>query len=136
MKFYQKKCGAHDTFPREFSLTEAGRFAGTRNVLMTRNIACSILCAIMLSSATAMAQRSWQFISFDPPGSAATNADGINVNGDVVGWYMDSAGKQHGYVLSAGSFTAIDYPGSAAAIARAINDRGDIVGTHVGNAAL
>jgi uncharacterized membrane protein len=70
------------------------------------------------------------------PGTTATNADGINANGDVVGWYMDSAGKQHGYVLRAGSFTTIDYAGASATIARAINDQGDIVGTHVGDPTL
>jgi uncharacterized membrane protein len=72
-----------------------------------------------------------RYISFDAPGSIATNADGINVNGDVVGWYIDSAGKQHGYLLSGGAFTTIDYPGANGTIARAINDQGDIVGTHV-----
>lgn len=93
----------------------------------------SILFAAALSCATGMAQRAPQFISFDPPGSTATNADGINNNGDVVGWYMDSSGVQHGYVLRAGNYTTIDYPGASATIARAINDQGDIVGTHVGD---
>jgi len=97
---------------------------------------CSILCATALSCVTAAAQRGWQFISFDPPGSIATNADGINGDGDVVGWYMDKAGKQHGYVLRAGNFTTIDYAGASATIARAINDQGDIVGTHVGDPTL
>src|SRR5690349_13205241 len=96
----------------------------------------SVLCVTALSCATAMAQRTWEFISFDPPGATATNADGINTNGDVVGWYMDSAGKQHGYVLRAGNFTTIDYAGASATIARAINDQGDIVGTHVGDPTL
>ena len=91
----------------------------------------TILFAAAISCATATGQRLFQFTSFDPPGSIATNADGINANGDVVGWYMDSTGTQHGYLLSAGSYTTIDYPGALATIARAINDQGDIVGTHV-----
>jgi probable HAF family extracellular repeat protein len=84
---------------------------------------------MVLSIGTAVAAET--YISFDFPGSTATNADGINADGAVVGWYMDSTGKQHGYLLSAGNFTTIDYPGALSVIARGINDQGDIVGTHI-----
>ncbi len=104
---------------------------------MSRNTVCLILCTMAVSFSPAIAQRPSTFTSFDFPGATATNADGINADGAVVGWYMDSAGKQHGYLLSAGSFTSIDYPGAmVSVIARGINDQGDIVGTHIDAAGL
>jgi hypothetical protein len=43
---------------------------------------------------------SFNFVSFDYPGATATNARGINSRGDVVGFYVDSAGKTHGFFRS------------------------------------
>jgi hypothetical protein len=34
----------------------------------------------------------------DFPGSKNTQARGIDARGDVVGWYLDSAGKFHGFL--------------------------------------
>ncbi|HKE95504.1 MAG TPA: hypothetical protein VKB34_14415, partial [Povalibacter sp.] len=46
------------------------------------------------------------FTSIDFPGASFTAALGINPQGDIVGRYI-SAGVQHGYLLSGGSFTTI-----------------------------
>jgi probable HAF family extracellular repeat protein len=43
---------------------------------------------------------SYQFESIDFPGAATTNAFGINRRGDVVGSYVDSAGKTHAFLFS------------------------------------
>jgi uncharacterized membrane protein len=93
-----------------------------------------ILCATALSCVTAMAQRTGEFISFDPPGSTSTRASGINVDGAVVGSYVDSAGKQHGFLLRGGSFTSIDYPDAIGTAALGINSQGDIVGQYTADA--
>ena len=43
---------------------------------------------------------SYQFESIDFPGATTTNAFGINRRGDVVGSYIDSAGKTHAFLFS------------------------------------
>jgi uncharacterized membrane protein len=42
----------------------------------------------------------FQFTSVDFPGATTTSAIGINNRGDVVGSYVDSAGKTHAFFLS------------------------------------
>jgi uncharacterized membrane protein len=61
-----------------------------------------------------------------------TEANAINLSGEIVGRYTDAAGKNHGYLLSQGSFTRIDFPGSDVVFTGAIgiNPQGDIVGRY------
>ena len=42
---------------------------------------------------------SYRFISIDYPGATSTQTFGINSRGNIVGAYVDSAGKQHGFLL-------------------------------------
>src|SRR6266567_4952490 len=79
---------------------------------------------------TALAQDQRHFTTIDFPGAVLTDAEGINPGGEIVGWYVDSAGKQHGFLLSGGQFTSIDYPGAIATDARGISPDGDIVGSY------
>lgn len=79
---------------------------------------------------TAIGQDEAVFFSVDYPGATLTNAQGINPGGEIVGYYNDTQGKQHGFLLSGGSFTSIDYPGATATDARGINPGGDIVGVY------
>lgn len=67
--------------------------------------------------------------------SRATSAQGINLAGDIVGFYGDGVGKSHGFLLSGGQFTTIDVPGTLVGVtgtlptvARGISPSGDIVG--------
>ena len=99
---------------------------------MAHNTFWSTLCTAVLFCATAVAQAPSNalatFVTVDVPGGAATRAVGINADGAVVGDFIDSAGKQHGYLLRGGNFTTIDYPGAAKTQAKGINSQGDIVG--------
>jgi uncharacterized membrane protein len=71
-----------------------------------------------------------EFTTIDFPGSTATNADGINPRGDIVGHTLVN-GKRHGYLRKKnGEFTRIDFPGAMATLALGINPRGDIVGRY------
>jgi probable HAF family extracellular repeat protein len=103
---------------------------------MLHNTASAILCALVgalaLSLGTAKAEDA--FISFDFPGATSTTASDINADGAVVGWYVDSGGNTHGFLLKHGSFTSIDYPGAVHTEARGINAQGDIVGCHMEDA--
>ena len=64
------------------------------------------------------------FTTIDVPGSAETNAWGINGRGQIVGEYED-AGRTHGFLLDHGIFTTIDAP-FAGFGPIGINARGDI----------
>jgi len=68
----------------------------------------------------------------DAPGSyggASTFAEGINDNGQIVGWYADSClCKGHGFLLSGGIYTTVDVPGFGATYPFGINNHGEIVG--------
>ena len=70
------------------------------------------------------------FTTLDVPGAVLTNAQGVNLQGDVVGTYTDTAGVQHGFLWSGGQFRTVDVPNGHAVIARGINASGDIVGSY------
>ena len=69
---------------------------------------------------------------FDYPNATATNAWGVNAQGDVVGVWREGANTFHGFVRSSrGEFKSIDFPGATLTRAFGINNNGDIVGTYV-----
>jgi probable HAF family extracellular repeat protein len=80
--------------------------------------------------ATVRAAGTLAFTTVDVPGAVLTNAQGINLQGDIVGTYNDASGQQHGFLRSGGQYRAIDFPNARATFARGINDSGDIVGTY------
>ena len=51
-------------------------------------------------------------------------ASGINDNGDIVGFYLDSAGAQHGFVKVGTKVTKLDPPGTTATTGWGINNAG------------
>ena len=53
------------------------------------------------------------FINIDFPGASGTFTNKINARDEVVGFYYDSAGLQHSFLLSAGQYRTIDPPGSS-----------------------
>ncbi|HEV2037882.1 MAG TPA: hypothetical protein VGQ96_04670, partial [Candidatus Eremiobacteraceae bacterium] len=68
--------------------------------------------------------------TIDPPGSILCEAHGINDAGKIVGSFVDTRHKRHGFVRSAGAvFSTIDIPGASSIDAFGINDAGRIVGT-------
>ncbi len=73
-------------------------------------------------------------IQIDDPKAvpSSTLPFGINKYNSVVGVYVDSGAKVHGFKrYSNGSFLDIDYPGAVETDARGINDSGVIVGTYI-----
>jgi probable HAF family extracellular repeat protein len=70
------------------------------------------------------------FSSLEVPGAVLTNAQGINARGDIVGFYTDSAGLNHGFRWSRGVYSAIDVPNARVTQARGIGPNGEIVGTY------
>ncbi len=97
---------------------------------MLRSKVLMYLIGFALFLGAAVAQDSPVFSSINYPGAVLTNAQGINPVGDIVGYYQDTLGKQHGFVLSEGTFTSIDYPGAISTDAKGIGPGGDIVGSY------
>jgi probable HAF family extracellular repeat protein len=72
-----------------------------------------------------------KFTTIDVPAAFGSQTEpyGINPQGDIVGYYSDSSGNTHGFLLSRGKFTTIDVPGALLYTEPyGINPQGDIVG--------
>jgi hypothetical protein len=69
----------------------------------------------------------------DIPNSLSSDARDVNRSGQIVGFFIDSANKTHGFLLSKDQFTTIDFPGAdvVSTQARGINPQGDVVGFYV-----
>jgi len=92
-------------------------------------VALAIGVAVLATAVTG-AERVLVYATIDVPGAIRTSPQGINSKGDISGGFVDSAGQQHGFLLSAGVFTKIDYPGAEYTDARGLNSRGEIVGAY------
>jgi probable HAF family extracellular repeat protein len=68
------------------------------------------------------------FTDFDVPTATETTAAGINSAGAIVGQWVDSAGKSHGFLLSGGVYTSLDFPLATSTAAFGINDSNEIAG--------
>jgi probable HAF family extracellular repeat protein len=86
-----------------------------------------LLC---LSAVTAAGAQTLTVTPIDFPGAVLTNAQGINAQGEIVGFYTDAAGRVHGFLQSGGQFRSIDFPGAQSTQARGIGPAGDIVGSY------
>lgn len=79
----------------------------------------------------------YDFQTIDFPGAAATWAFGINNCGEVVGFYFDASGNQHGFLFSKNDgFKSIDVPGAVGTGLFGINDSHDIVGGWTDNSGI
>jgi hypothetical protein len=70
------------------------------------------------------------FTTIDIPNARSTSAQGINAGGDVSGFYVDLAGRTHGFLWVDGATTIIDYPNADNTDVRGIGPDGSLVGTH------
>jgi probable HAF family extracellular repeat protein len=65
------------------------------------------------------------------PGASATQAFGVNDNGEIVGTYTTGTGNNavtHGFTWMNGKFTTVNYPMASSTTINGVNDEGDIVG--------
>ena len=70
------------------------------------------------------------YTSIDVPGATNTYALTINSLNTIAGYYTDSAGSDHGFLLSNGSFTTVDMPGARSTIVFGVNNAGMLVGQY------
>ena len=84
--------------------------------------------AFLISSTSGAVE--YNFTAIDAPaGSSQMTTSGINNLGQIVGSYLDSSGKGHVFLYTAGQLEDIDFPGRPSGM----NDLGQIVGWRVGN---
>ena len=70
------------------------------------------------------------FTAIDFPGATSTQAWGINLSGDIVGFYVSSDKATHAFLESRGQFISIDYPGASFTEANGISPGGDVIGDY------
>jgi uncharacterized membrane protein len=63
----------------------------------------------------------------------SSDARDVNPSGEIVGAWVDSSGKSHGFLLNRDGFTSIDVPGADVVFTRAIgiDPKGNIVGVYI-----
>jgi len=69
--------------------------------------------------------------NIDFPGALGETAPfGIAADGEIVGFYDDSNGTEHGFTLITGNFSTLDFPGAFLTDAFRVNEAGQIVGIY------
>ena len=102
--------------------------------MANKRVMVAVACFLASGLGARADERPLAFTAVDFPGAVSTTAWGINGHGEVVGSYVDVAGRQHGFVLSGETFRSIDFPGSVLTDARGISPAGDVVGAYRGGA--
>jgi uncharacterized membrane protein len=64
------------------------------------------------------------------PSNTSAQATGVNDPGDVSGFYVDSGGITHGFLLRNGVVTILDFPGATLTQAFGLNNRHQVVGAY------
>ena len=75
-------------------------------------------------------ERGKVYANFIIPGSTFAQATGVNNDGTVCGFTIDSKNVNHGWLLSLGTLKILDYPGSMGTQALGLNDQNQVVGTY------
>ena len=77
----------------------------------------------------------YNYITLDVPGSASTNATGVDANSEVVGSYVDASGITHGFIYSGGNiihregnYSTLDPAGATYTSAQGISAYAQVVG--------
>ena len=94
---------------------------------MTKRIKLAGLCLTL-----AVLGNAQSIIVFEVPNAVYTSPNGILETGEVIGNWIDSQSKWHGFIRGdIGAFTAIDVPGASHTIVSSFNPHGTISGRFV-----
>jgi probable HAF family extracellular repeat protein len=94
------------------------------------------LCLLVALLGPAMASEAaeYQYATIAPPGAQGTVANGINNEGQIVGYYFTGSGDprvvDHAFLLSGGVFTPLADPQGDSTTPASINDAGQIAGSY------
>ncbi len=100
--------------------------------MMTR-LLLGMAALVLFLGVTGQAKADYLFTTLDPVGSIRTEAQGINTNGDIVGFYEDAKHNVHGFLRIGGEYEIFDVPvlGTTWTQGSGINDFGEIVGRYI-----
>src|SRR6516164_4854101 len=93
-----------------------------------QRVLSGLVFLVLVLAVTGSAHPDFLFTRLDVPGASSTQADGINASGQIVGFYTDASGNDHGFLFSGGSYTTLNVPGAATTHAVGINASGQIAG--------
>ena len=99
-----------------------------------RLLTCSLLLAVTLMAASAVAQPpiTFKFADVKAKGATQTDSYAVNNSGVIAGDYIDSSSVQHGLILNKAVVTSFDGPpGSTQIAAYGINSSNAVVGWYV-----
>lgn len=69
------------------------------------------------------------YTTFEQPNTGQSVPEGINDNGDIVGWFIHGSGRgQHGFIRRSGTYETFDFPGATHTSLSGLNNAGIIVG--------
>jgi len=84
--------------------------------------------SFLLGAAPYLFGQGHTFTSIDFPGATSTQAWGITLSGDIVGFYVSADKATHGFLLSRGQYSS--FPGAAFSELSGISPRGDLIGDY------
>jgi probable HAF family extracellular repeat protein len=116
------------TFTLALSLVTTGRSQSLRR---PPPISLSTATPATATPADTSSKDHYRFISIDIHGSTNAVANGINNDGLVTGYYVDSNSVPHGFVWREGRVEKVDYPGASGTYLFGINNRGTAIGYYV-----
>jgi uncharacterized membrane protein len=97
-----------------------------------------VILAIVFSLPSTLLAQTFTYAPINVPGAAATEARGINNNGEIVGFYKTAACVDYdvkvpscptkGFKYVNGSFIKLMVPSSVSTAIMGVNDLGDLVG--------
>jgi hypothetical protein len=83
---------------------------------------------------TAFELKGKRYTEIAPPGSVASAANFIALDGTIGGVYYDASNASHGFLLNKGTYSVLDYPGSASSQPVGVGPQGEVVGNYVDSA--
>jgi hypothetical protein len=119
---------------RIYSLRREIQFFWTGDLLMSR-----LILALVLALPSTLLAQTFTYAPINVPGAVLTQARGINISGEVVGFYETSTTcvdndvrvpicPTKGFKLVNGSYIKLMVPGSVSTAIMGVNDLGDLTG--------
>jgi len=87
-----------------------------------------LVFALALAVPKSAAQAGYTVTTIDVPSSTETDCNDINKAGNIVGFYADSTGVDHGFEFVNGKFQNVNFPHASATLVYGVNDLNQAVG--------
>lgn len=97
-------------------------------------VVCLSTLALTVSAPNVHAQSG--LVTLDYPNATETDCNDININGTIVGFYVDSTGIDHGFTQIKGNLMTVDVPGAQETLLYGVNDFDHAVGWYTDSSGL